>query len=68
MNAVIDLAWLEREHATRQFCLMTPDGRAFVFLKAENPIDDQARPGLSDATAYVSELIRLARLGQEVAP
>lgn len=65
--ALIDLDWLEHEHATKQLCLMTPDGKAFVFMKAENPVDEEVRPGLSDATAYVSELIRLARLGQEVA-
>lgn len=67
-HAVIDLDWLEHEHITKQLCLMTPDGKAFVFIRAENPIDEQVLPGLSDATAFVSELIRLARLGQQVAP
>ncbi len=62
----VQLDWLAELHSTSGLHLVTADREGFVYLAEENPAD--VGTGATDAAgrAYVSELIRLARIGQRV--
>lgn len=64
----LDLDWLARFHATQPLQLRPVrvcEG-GFIYAQTVNPADEQQTPTDADGFAYVTELIRLARLGQRV--
>lgn len=62
----LDLDWLMTLHSDKGLHLVTADRSGFVYMSEENPAE--AASGATDvaARAYVTELARLARLGQRI--
>lgn len=63
-SVVIDLEHLAALHAERPLLLTTADRAGFVFDETANPADEGPPAAtLAAGHAFVSELLRLARLG-----
>lgn len=62
----LDLNWLMALHSDKGLHLVTADRKAFVFLAEENPADLAQGATDTAARAYVTELVRLARIGQRL--
>lgn len=65
VHAPIDVDWLAQKHLELRLVLQGPDGGVIV-VTVENVVDESPAPTIEDAHAYVTELIRLARLGAAV--
>lgn len=60
----IDLDNLTAVHCDKGLLLMTADLQGFFYFQRENPADDDPKPTQADGKRFVTELIRLARIGQ----
>ncbi|WP_292065904.1 hypothetical protein [Brevundimonas sp. UBA7664] len=60
----LDLDWLMAIHTDKRLFLTTADRSGFIFMARENPADEAQTPTVEAGCAYVTELIRLARIGQ----
>lgn len=60
----IDLDDLTAVHCDKGLLLMTADLQGFFYFQEENRADADPKPTQADGRRFVTELIRLARVGQ----
>ena len=62
----LKLDWLMALHSAKGLHLVTADRAGFVYMAEVNPAEMASGATEVAARAYVTELIRLARIGQRV--
>ena len=62
----LDLDWLATFNLEKGLHLVTADRAGFVYLAELNAANETNGPSADAARAYVTELVRLAQIGQRV--